>query len=180
MKRIIVSFANIDNANKIRDILNGQGFRVEGLCQSGAQVINMAASMDSGIVVCGYKLPDMVAPQLMDLLPENFDILMMLNPGQLELTSREDIFSISMPVNKADLINSLRMIFDMRVPKKKDKKPVQKKERSAEEKAIINEAKALLMDRNNMTEDQAHRFIQKTSMDSGLGMVDTARIILDR
>ena len=52
------------------------------------------------------------------------------------------------------------------------------KERSQEEKQLIQQAKELLMIRNNMTEEEAHRYMQKTSMDSGTGLTDTAQMIL--
>ena len=52
------------------------------------------------------------------------------------------------------------------------------RERSKEEQDLINEAKALLMDRNNMTESEAHRYIQKCSMDSGTNLVETAQMVL--
>ena len=34
------------------------------------------------------------------------------------------------------------------------------------------------MERNHMTEEQAFRYIQKCSMDSGINMVETAQMIL--
>jgi response regulator NasT len=34
------------------------------------------------------------------------------------------------------------------------------------------------MERNNMTEEEAHRYMQKTSMDSGTDLVETAQMIL--
>jgi response regulator NasT len=34
------------------------------------------------------------------------------------------------------------------------------------------------MERNSMTEEEAHRYIQKRSMDNGTGMVETAQMIL--
>ena len=43
---------------------------------------------------------------------------------------------------------------------------------------LINEAKALLMERNNMTESEAHRYIQKCSMDSGTNLVETSQMII--
>ena len=43
---------------------------------------------------------------------------------------------------------------------------------------IIDEAKKLLMNTRNMTEEEAHRFIQKSSMDSGTNMVETAQMVL--
>lgn len=51
------------------------------------------------------------------------------------------------------------------------------KERSEEEKKIIADAKRLLMERNHMTEEEAHRYMQKCSMDSGNSLVETARMV---
>ncbi|MDR0963028.1 MAG: ANTAR domain-containing protein, partial [Clostridium sp.] len=36
----------------------------------------------------------------------------------------------------------------------------------------------LLMARNHMTEEEAHRYLQKTSMDSGRSFVESAQMIL--
>ena len=35
------------------------------------------------------------------------------------------------------------------------------------------------MDVNRMTESEAHRFLQKRSMDAGLKMTETAQLVLD-
>ena len=43
---------------------------------------------------------------------------------------------------------------------------------------MIEKAKAFLMERNRMTEEEAHRFLQKCSMDSGNSMVETAQMII--
>lgn len=51
--------------------------------------------------------------------------------------------------------------------------------RSPEEMEVIQQAKALLMDRNGMTEEQAHRFLQKSSMDNGTKLLQTAQTVLD-
>ena len=50
--------------------------------------------------------------------------------------------------------------------------------RTAEEQKTIEPAKALLMERNQMTEMDAHKYIQKLSMDSGNNLVETAEMIL--
>ena len=43
---------------------------------------------------------------------------------------------------------------------------------------VLAQAKAVLMDRHGMTEEQAHRFLQKKSMDSGSRLVQTALLVL--
>ena len=52
------------------------------------------------------------------------------------------------------------------------------RERKPEEMALIKEAKCLLMERNHMSEEEAHRYIQKCSMDSSTSMVETAKMVL--
>jgi response regulator NasT len=50
--------------------------------------------------------------------------------------------------------------------------------RNDAETALIKEAKELLMNRNNMSEEEAYRYIQKCSMDSSTNMVETAQMVL--
>ena len=51
-------------------------------------------------------------------------------------------------------------------------------ERSEEQRRLIDQAKLILMERNHMTESEAHRYIQKTSMDSGTNIVETAQMVI--
>ena len=59
----------------------------------------------------------------------------------------------------------------------RSRKPV-KKVRSEKERRTIEEAKALLMERNRMTEPEAHRYLQKCAMDSGNSLADTAAMLI--
>ena len=54
-----------------------------------------------------------------------------------------------------------------------------KNQRTDEERAVVERAKHILIERNGMSEEQAHRFLQKKSMDSGVKLVQTAQMILD-
>ena len=51
-------------------------------------------------------------------------------------------------------------------------------QRSEAEQKLVDEAKAILMERNNLSEEEAHRYIQKCSMDSGTNLVETAQMVL--
>ena len=59
--------------------------------------------------------------------------------------------------------------------RKKKRKPGQ---RTKEEQELVDRAKAILMERNQMTEEEAHRYLQKTSMDNGTSFTETAQMIL--
>lgn len=53
-----------------------------------------------------------------------------------------------------------------------------RKTRDPRQQEVISQAKELLMARNNMSEAEAHRYLQKSSMDSGTNMVETAQMVL--
>ena len=51
-------------------------------------------------------------------------------------------------------------------------------QRTQEELELVDAAKTVLMDRHGLTEEQAHRFLQKQSMDNGARLTDTAKLVL--
>ena len=50
--------------------------------------------------------------------------------------------------------------------------------RSDADKQVINKAKEILMDKHHMTEPEAHKYLQKCSMESGCNMVEAAEMVL--
>ena len=104
-------------------------------------------------------------------------MLLVASRAKLEEGVADGIVCVEMPLKSYDLLNTLEMMMQAleRIRKKGRQKP---KERNIAQKAIIDEAKKLLMNTRNMTEEEAHRFIQKSSMDSGTNMVETAQMVL--
>ena len=76
-----------------------------------------------------------------------------------------------------ELVNTLEMMLQSAARRRK-KERAKPKVRSAEEQHIIDRAKSLLIERNHMTESEAHRYMQKCSMDSGTNLVETAQMVL--
>lgn len=178
MLSIIVAFPRIEDANKIKAMLVRQGYEVLATCSTGAQVVNRVNTLDSGIVLCGYRFADMQYNELRDYLPRGFEMLLVASPAKLENCVNQNIVCLGMPIKVNDLTNTIDMMtynYRRRKKKEKEKKP---RQRTEEEKAVILNAKQLLMERNNLSEEEAHRYIQKVSMDSGTNMVETAYMII--
>ena len=89
----------------------------------------------------------------------------------------KEIMCLSMPLKVHDLINTVDMMIQT-IERRKRKQRLKPRERNPEEVALIKQAKEILMNRNHMTEEEAHRYIQKCSMDSGTNMVETAQMVL--
>ena len=177
MVGIIVVFPNKDNAANIRNLLVRGGMNVTGVCTSGAQAMNYADAVDEGIVVCGYKLKDMMYTELREYLPDNFDMLLVASREKWSDGLAEGVVGLPMPIKVYDLMNTVEMMMEALHRRRKKRKSVPKP-RDAKQQAIIKEAKELLMVRNNMSEEEAYRYLQKSSMDSGTNMVETAEMVL--
>ena len=177
MTNIVVVFPKMEDGRSIRNLLAKSGFSVTAVCTTGAQAINYADNLNDGIVVCGYKFQDMMYAELHEYLPEQFEMLLVASRGKWEDCRDNDIVCVEMPIKINDLLNTVSMMSE-NIERRRKKRRLVPKERNREEVLLIKEAKELLMARNNMSEEEAHRYIQKCSMDSGTNMVETAQMVL--
>ena len=175
MDQVIVAFESSQTAERIRDILESGATASCVLCRTADQVRRAVHKLHITAVVCGFKLADQGAEALFRDLPPTCAMLVLAPQDLLELLQEEDIFRLATPVSKGDLTGSVRMLLQMGRRLERTFKP----RRSSEEQALIDQAKALLMERSGMSEAQAHRFLQKTSMDNSARLVQTAQMILD-
>ena len=150
MQKIIVAFGRSEDSQKIKSILMRSGYSVAAACTTGARVLSESEG-EGGIVICGFRLSDMNCMQLSEDLPSGYQILLIASPQRIE---------------EADLPRGTVCL------------PLPLKVRSEKERRTIEEAKALLMERNRMTEPEAHRYLQKCAMDSGNSLADTAAMLI--
>ncbi len=113
---------------------------------------------------------------LMDYVEGRFEMLLIASRQKL-LEDETGVAMLEMPIKVRDLLNSVEMMQDNIHAKFSRRKKTPPK-RSEEEQSIVDEAKAVLMEKNNMSENEAHRYVQKSAMDSGRTMVETAASIL--
>lgn len=174
MEKVIVAFENIANCQRICDMLESGGIARCIPVHSAGEVKRLVSRSDIGVVVCGYKFNDGAAERLYEELPQNCSLLVVAQQSQLDFLS-EEIFRLPAPISKAGLCASVRMLFQMNRKMNLFLRP----RRNEAEEQVIREAKAVLMERNQLTEEQAHRWMQKKSMDTGAKLIQTARLILE-
>ena len=177
MVSIIVTFPKIENGKAIKNYLVRSGYHVKAVCTSGAQTINALDEVDAGLVICGYKINDMLYSQLYECLPKGVEMLLIASRTKLSECYQQDILRIEMPLKVNDLVDTVEMVLRSIESKHRRQKKLPKK-RNEKEQEIINKAKRILMERDNMSEEEAHRYIQKNSMDSGNSMVETAEMVI--
>ena len=177
MTNIIVVLPKLEDAKGIKNVLVRNGFRVTGVCTTGAQAISQAYGLNDGIIICSFKLADMVYSELQECLPHGFEMLLLASSHLLHEYKGSDIVCLSMPLKVNDLISTVAMMCEG-IERRRKRAKLKPKVHSAEEEAVIKLAKKLLIARNHMTEEEAHKYLQKCSMDSGTNIVETAYMVL--
>lgn len=180
MYSVVVAYANLQTAMKIKNVLTAAGFPVSGVCTSASQVLARVNGQENGgIVVSGMRFPDMTGTAMAAMLPPGCPVLLLLAPSQEEVRDATKLPCLMLPAAKKELVAAVRRLASGgSLPARGDKRlPAQKNE---EARRLIAQAKEILMEKSGLTESLAHRYLQKKSMDTGRRMEDTAREIVDR
>ncbi|MCD7739615.1 MAG: response regulator [Lachnospiraceae bacterium] len=177
MTNIIVVFPRLDEGKNIRNILVRSGFDSVMACSTASQALGYAEETRDGVVVSGYKLPDMVYDQLREELPKEFEMLLVASGKFTGMNLREDVETVTMPLKVQELVDRVRELTD-RVEAGRRARRGKPRERTREEMEAIERAKELLSLRRGYSEAEAHRYLQKTSMDSGTNLVEAAYMVI--
>ena len=178
MVNIIVVFSKPEDGRNIKNILMKNGVPVMVSCTSGAQVLAHADDLRSGIVVSGFRYGDMTCRQLRAELPQEFDIILIASPSKWSGEEMGEIVCIPTPFKMGELVAAVRRLEKLQTERRRRKRR-QPVKRGEEEEKLLNQAKELLMNRNGMTEPEAHKYLQKCSMDSGTGLLEAAQMVLE-
>ena len=155
MSNIVIAFSKPEVAAGIKKILTQSGYSVQAVCTTGAQALASVNNLECGILICGCRFMDMMYME----------------------REVSNLVCLSMPMKVHELLQTIEMM-EGDIQRRRRRMRRQPKHRSQEDQQIIRKAKELLMARNSFTEEEAHKYIQKRSMDNGTGLVEVAQMIL--
>lgn len=178
MGSVLIAMPKSEDAMRIERIVQSRGlmFDIE-ICQTGSEVLRTANDRDFGVVICTKRLKDMSYSELSEYLPYSFGMIVLTSDVTLETFSNHTV-KLLMPFKADELASTIEMLTEAYYRPRRKKKEAPARVRTGAEKEVIDKAKFILMDRNGMTEPEAFRYIQKTSMDTGRTSVETAEMIL--
>ena len=137
MSHIIVAFSKRENAASIRNILVRSGMDVSAVCLTGAAVLQNADTWDEGIVICGFRMQDMQYMRLRELLPQQFEMLLVASPDLwMDGSLPDGVVGLPMPIKVYDLVNSVEMMSQTMEPGEKSGGARQKREVRETERSL--------------------------------------------
>ena len=150
MSTLIVAFPKIEEAKAVRSLLVRRGYDVAVPCTSGAQAINQADNLSDGIIICGYKLSDnMLYSELYEYKPKSFEILLVASQNLWEECHDSNVVCVAMPIKVNDLLSTIEIMQQSQIRRRRKARTTPRK-RSQEEQKIIDTAKHMLMEKNNI------------------------------
>lgn len=166
MKDIIVAYPSKKTALHLGRLLTEGGVHVSHVCALGASVLQIASNMHAGVVVCAASLSDMRAEELAEDLPFGFDVLAI----GMGTDGMSNLIFMHPPLDYSDFINTVLVLSMGSGPSP---------QRGAGAQDAIKKAKEILSCTRGFTEAEAHRYLQRVSMDSGKKIEAVAREIID-
>ena len=161
VSNIVIAFPKQEVAQNVKKILSQSGYSVQAVCTTGAQALNSINNLESGILICGCRFIDMMYTEIYEYLPPEFQMLLIASASSIQ--ERE--------------ISNVEMM-EGEIRRRRKRMRQRPKVRSGEDQKVIQKAKELLMERNGFSEEEAHRYIQKRSMDNGTELVEVSQMIL--
>lgn len=177
MSNIVIAFPKKEVAQNIRKILSQSGYSVQAVCSTGAQALASVNNLENGILICGSRFIDMMYMEIHDYLPPEFQMLLIASPTSIQEREVENLVCLELPMKVHELLQTLEMM-EGQIHRRRKRFRNIPRQRSEEDRQMIEQTKALLMDRNKFSEEEAHRYIQKRSMENGTGLVEVAQMIL--
>lgn len=174
MQSVLVAFSNPLTARSVSSLLVHGGYAIESLCRTAEDVLRISESCGSRVVVNGFSFPDMDAESLYRRLNGRIAMVTVLFPHQTNMLKIREMTAIEYPPSEEELLRTVERMEKYASARGLAHPHV----RTAEEILLIHRAKEIIMETLFATEDQAHRFLQRFSMNNGLKLVDAATMVI--
>ena len=106
MSSILVAFPKQEDGKRIARLLSGYGFSVDHICTTAAQALSEMNQLSGGVIICGYRLPDMFFSELVECMPPTFEMLLVASERTLGQMDSSGVMALSMPLKACDLADA--------------------------------------------------------------------------
>ena len=162
MDTVIVAFENPALCRRFSDLLDSTGTARCLTCRSGDQVRRLLSKQTAYCAICSPHLTDGPAEWLCEDLPPVCSLLLVGPQHMLDACGNQEA------------LNTVRMLLQFGRRMERYLRP----RRSGADQELVDRAKALIIERKGLSEEEAHRLLQRRSMDSQTRMSQTARLVI--
>ena len=186
MERILVVSASQSSNDALTEILRSYGFVHIELATCANEARRKYMDEEFELLLINVPLPDEFGTELAMDLSERGEcgvILIVKNDISDQIQEKvEDfgVFVVPKPISRAVLYQALKFVETSRRQIYLLKQKNEDLAKKMNDLKIIDRAKCLLIERENISEQKAHRYIEKQAMDSRTSKKDVAEGIIEK
>jgi AmiR/NasT family two-component response regulator len=174
----------------LKEILTSAGYEVVGESGRGDEAVELVAQHRPDLAILDIKMPGMDGLRAAREITSQYQVAVML----LTAFSQRDLIEeardagvaayLVKPFQARELLPAVAGVLsrarqEWAIAAEESKGPATAAEDKIATRRIVDEAKAVLMDRKDLPEDEAFSFIQQTAMQNRARMRDVAQQIVD-
>lgn len=168
----------------LREMLSGLGYLVVGEAGDGLSAVNLAREIKPDLVIMDIKMPDLDGIAAAKILTEErlAPVLLLTAFSQAELIDGAKeagvVGYIVKPFRESELVPAIEIALSRFKEFRAIEKEAQNLRETLETRKLVERAKGVLMDSQELKEGEAFRKIQKLSMNTRKSMREIAEAIL--
>ncbi|NUL45159.1 response regulator [Cellulosimicrobium funkei] len=170
----------------IVEILTGQGYDVVGEADNGQKALELATELEPDVVLMDVKMPVMDGITAAEHIAEAkiAPVVLLTAFSQRELVDRAReagaMAYVVKPFNENDLVPAIELAVARFDELRALEEEVSDLAEQFATRKLVDRAKSLLTTSLNLSEPEAFRWIQKSSMDRRLSMREVAQTVIDQ
>ena len=168
----------------LREMLEEAGHEVVGIGSDGVEALNLVKEKKPDLAILDVKMPRLDGIQAARMIAhDNLAPVVLLtafgDEDMIEKAKKSMVFGYVMkPVEEKTLFPAIQIAVSQYRQKKDMVDRVKNMERELAARKIVDRAKSLLMDYYHITEEDAYRRMQQTSMKRGITIADVAQKVV--
>lgn len=168
----------------LREMLEEAGHEVVGIGSDGVEALDLVKEKKPDLVILDVKMPRLDGIQAARMIAhDNLAPVVLLtafgDEDMIEKAKKSMVFGYVMkPVEEKTLFPAIQIAVSQYRQKKDMVDRVKNMERELAARKIVDRAKGLLMDYHHITEEDAYRRMQQTSMKRGITIADVAQKVV--
>lgn len=168
----------------LREMLEEAGHEVVGIGSDGVEALNLVKEKKPDLTILDVKMPRLDGIQAARMIAhDNLAPVVLLtafgDEDMIEKAKKSMVFGYVMkPVEEKTLFPAIQIAVSQYRQKKDMVDRVKNMERELAARKIVDRAKGLLMDYYHITEEDAYRRMQQTSMKRGITIADVAQKVV--
>lgn len=181
---ILVSARSSELAGKLRLVLEQAFFNITDTCVSGSETLRKVRMYQPDLLIVDYDLGDMTGFQVAEVVINGGMGSVILLANQMQKDYAEQYFEypymicLRKPINKAVLLNSVEIALKSRKGLRTLEDEIERLKDDIDTRKTVEKAKGIMMDKLNISEEEAYKRIRKRSMDSQMPMKTVAEVII--